>query len=115
MKLITSVCLGSALLFTSIQWTKADEASIKQQITEIDKQWAPIRRKALADPEVKAAQEKLNAAMEAAIAKADPKGKELLDQRKKLVEELAAERKAAAAARSAGKHAPAPAPAAPAK
>ena len=61
----------------------------------------PIQKTAAADPDLKAArdavkvaQEKVVQATEAAMIKADPKAKDLLEQRKKLRDELAALQKA---------------------
>jgi septal ring factor EnvC (AmiA/AmiB activator) len=101
MKLITSLCLGTALLLTAPAANWAGET--KEEIAAIDKQLAPIRKKAMADPEVKAAQEQLkaaqekyNAAIEAAMKRTDPKAEGLLAERKKLSDEIAAAKKAAA-------------------
>ena len=102
---IQAIVIGLAavvLLWGSPQLQADDEKAMKDQIVAIDKELAPIRKKATADPEVKAAADALKAAqerhastLEAAMIRADPKAKELLDQKKKLLEELAAARKAA--------------------
>jgi hypothetical protein len=80
---------------------ESKEADLKAKIAAIDKELAPIKKKASADPEVKAAQEEAKAAqakanqlLEAAMIKADPKAKDLLEHRAKLMEESAALRKA---------------------
>jgi C4-type Zn-finger protein len=101
MKHITACCLAAALLFGGVAAVQADEADLKQQVAAIDKELAPMKKKATADPDVKAAQEavkaaqaKYNDAVEAAMIRADPKAKELLDKRKALSDQMAAARKA---------------------
>ena len=103
MKKFVSVCLGTTLLLAGIQAVEADDASTKDQIAAIDKQLMPIRKKAMEEADVKAAadqaraaHEKFNATVEAAMERLDPKAKELLAQRKKLLDDAAAAKKAAA-------------------
>ncbi|MCG3147486.1 MAG: hypothetical protein PCFJNLEI_00926 [Verrucomicrobiae bacterium] len=103
MKLKHIVAAGlTAIVMNSMTLSvRADEATLKDKIAAIDKELAPLKRKAAADPDVKAAQEAAKAAQakvaqatEAAMIKADPKAKDLLEQRAKLMEEAAALRKA---------------------
>jgi len=74
---------------------RADEAELRGKITAIDKDLSPYARQVHDDADVKtaadelkAAQAKLTHALEAAVIKAYPPAKELLEQRAKLQQEL---------------------------
>jgi len=101
LKHIVAVALTAVVLASVTVSVRADEAALKEKIAAIDKELAPLKRKAAADPDVKAAQEaakaaqaKVTQATDAAMIKADPKAKELIEQRAKLMDEAAALRKA---------------------
>lgn len=71
----------------------AAEPPLKDQILALDKDLNVMRKATQSDPEVKAARaelqvalDKLNATVDAVMVRTNPKGKELLEKRKKLVE-----------------------------
>jgi cell division GTPase FtsZ len=75
--------------------------SLKDQILAIDKELTVMRRATRSDPEVKAARaelqvalDKLNATVDAVMVRTNPKGKELIEKRKKLLEQYKAQQKA---------------------
>jgi len=114
-KSVLAVALTVVMLAGVSVSGRADEAELKGKITSIDKELSPYARKVHEDADVKAAAEELKAAqaklthaLEAALIKAYPPAKELLEQRAKLQQELNSIRMAE---REANK----PAPAAPAE
>lgn len=111
MKWMLAAGLTAAVLFGATLTVRADEAKTKElsdKIAAIVKDLSPLRSKAQANPEVKAAHEatvaahevamaaqaKEYAALEAAMIALDPKAKDLIEERKKLQAELEAAKKA---------------------
>lgn len=93
-KLLLTSCL-SAVAQVCVSGAEADPIPIKEQIAAIDRQLLPIQVKAVIQPHVKAEWEKRKAAydkfqalLEAEIIKDDPKAKDLLDEKKRLIDEL---------------------------
>ena len=79
---------------------EAGEPSLKDQIIAIDKELLGLRQTTLSDPEVKAAQAELQAAMaklkateDAVLVRTNPKGKELVEKFRKLLEQYNAQQK----------------------
>ena len=100
-KSILAVALTVVVLAGLTGTGRADEAELKGKIVAIDKELAPYGRQVHEDADVKAAAEELKAAqakmthsLEAALIKAYPQAKELLEQRAKLQQELVTLRKA---------------------
>jgi hypothetical protein len=115
--------LGS-LLVAGVLVAGAHDDPIHQELAAVDAQLAPVRNKAMKDPKVIAARDRvgelnqqltaarreLETAIEAAMTKMEPTTKELLEKRKKLRDQITA---AHAGSRPAAAPAPAPAPAPP--
>ena len=85
----------------------AGEPSLKDQIIAIDKELLGLRQTTLSDPEVKAAHAelqtalaKLKAAEDNVLVRTNPKGKELVEKFRKLLEQYKAQQKAEAAKES---------------
>lgn len=77
------------------------EPSLKDQILAIDEELLELRKTTLTDPAVKAAQAELRAAMaklkateDAVLVRTNPKGKELVEKLRKLLEQYKAQEKA---------------------
>ncbi len=98
---IIPLAAGIALGLATLNAAPAAEPSLKERILAVDKELAVMRKNAQSDPEVKTARaqlqvalDKLNATVDAVVVRNNPKGKELLDRRKKLIEEYRAQQKA---------------------
>src|SRR5207249_4209218 len=98
--------LTAAVLFGATVSARADEKELRDKMAGIEKELMSIRKKASEDADVKAAgdalkaaQQKYNETLDAAMIKADPKAKELLDEKKKVQDEMAALKKAEAEAK----------------
>ena len=94
-KSVLAVALTVVVLAGVSVSVRADEAELKGKITAIDKELSPYGRQVHDDADVKTAAEELKAsqaklshALEAAVIKAYPPAKELLEQRAKLQQEL---------------------------
>ena len=94
-KSVLAVALTVVVLAGVSVSVRADEAEVKGKISSIDKELSPYARKVHEDADVKTAAEELKAsqaklthALEAALIKAYPPAKELLEQRTKLQQEL---------------------------
>lgn len=90
--MIASLLVGLATL------TAAGEPALKDQILTLDKELMGMRKATQSDPAVQAARaelqvalDKLNATVDTVMIRTNPKAKELLAKRKKLVEQSQAQ------------------------
>src|SRR5256885_1065974 len=101
MKSVFAAALTAVVLVGATVAVRADEKEVREKLLTVERELAPLRQKAMADAEVKVAKEamktaaeKVEQALQAAMIKSDPKAKDLLEQRTKLQEEIAALHKA---------------------
>ena len=97
---IISITIG----LTALGVAATGEPSIKDQIVAIDKELGVLRQTTLSDPEVKAAEAEFKAALaklkateDAVLIRTNPKGKELVEKFRKLLEQYKAQQQAEAA------------------
>ena len=98
---LISITAGLTLGLAALNGIAAGEPSLKDQILAIDKELTVMRKATQSDPEVKAARaevqvavDKLNATVDLVMVRTNPKGKDLLEKHKKLLEQYKAQRKA---------------------
>jgi hypothetical protein len=99
LKKLTTIAACLAIGLAALSSTAA-ESSLRDQILAIDKELKVMRKATESDPEVKAARvelqvylDRLNATVDSVVARTNPKGKELLEKHKKLLEQYRAQQK----------------------
>ena len=101
LKKIISITASITIGLMALGATASGEPLLKDQILAIDKELTVLRKAAQFTPEVKAARaelqialDKLNTTVDAVMVRSNPKGKELIEKRKKLLEQYTAQQKA---------------------
>ena len=107
LKTFISITAGITIGLAALGATAPGEPALKDQLLALDKELLEMRKSTVTAPEVKAAQAelqtalaKLKAAEDNVLVRTNPKGKELVEKFRKLLEQYKAQQKAEAAKES---------------